>query len=106
VIDTVRERNAMVAAFLSGSRPLALEGTRLRVGFPASGDFARKKVESNCALVQEVLRGLTGQPLEVRCVLHDGLETEEAAPALSEEELLRRLKDEFGATEVFDSEEP
>ncbi len=102
VVEAVREENAMVGAALDNGRPATLEGNRLTVGFPGSAAFSKKKAEANRGLLQTALRGLTGRSLEL-AYDNGGEELDDGAVAtLSEEELLERLKQEFGATEVFD----
>jgi DNA polymerase III subunit gamma/tau len=102
VVEAVREENAMVGAALDNGRPASLEGNRLTVGFPGSAAFSKKKAEANRGLLQTALRGLTGRSLEL-AYDNGGEELDDGAVAtLSEEELLERLKQEFGATEVFD----
>jgi DNA polymerase III subunit gamma/tau len=102
VVEAVREENAMVGAALDNGRPASLEGNRLTVGFPGSAAFSKKKAEANRGLLQTALRGLTGRSLEL-AYDNGGEELDDGAVAtLSEEELLKRLKQEFGATEVFD----
>jgi DNA polymerase-3 subunit gamma/tau len=99
VAEAVRERNGMVGALLAEARPIGLEGDRLTVAFPQDATFAKKKAETNREIVTGALRGLTGRDLAVVYELSG-----EAAPAgvvtLSEEELLERLRAEFGAEEV------
>jgi hypothetical protein len=95
----------MVGAALDNGRPATLEDNRLTVEFPGSAAFSKKKAESNRGLLQTALRGLTGHSLEL---LYDngGEDVSDATDAtLSEDELLERLKQEFGATEVFDDPE-
>jgi hypothetical protein len=76
------------------------------VSFPAGADFSRKKAEANRELLQDALRGLSGRSLAVTFDLGAPPPGEgEAPPAMSEDELLERLKAEFGAEEVFDDEE-
>jgi DNA polymerase-3 subunit gamma/tau len=103
VVDEVCKGNQMVGAFLAEARPTTLEAGRLIVCFAPGAGFSKKKVESNRQLVQEAVRTLTGTGLDIRYDLNE-LPADEAAPLslLSEEELLERLKQEFGATEVFD----
>jgi len=107
VIDEVCKQNGMVGAFLADARPCALEGGRLTVRFGPSCGFAKKKVETNRALVQDAVRSLTGASIAVGCELAESEEEEDdvpaaAAPVITEEELVERLKGEFGAREVFD----
>ncbi len=104
VVDAVRVENAMVGALLGEARPSALDGDSLTIDFPADAEFSKKKAESNGALVRTALRGLTGHALDLQYNLsgdHPG-----ASPTLSEDELLRRLREDFGAKEVFDDEPP
>jgi DNA polymerase III subunit gamma/tau len=106
-LDAVRGENAMVAALLGEARPSALASGRLTVSFPDGAEFSRKKAEGNRDLLQTAMRGLTGQTLAVEFDLGApaGGHDEEPPPALSEDELLDRLKAEFKAEEVFDDEE-
>jgi hypothetical protein len=100
-LDAVRLKNAMVGALLQEARPAAVEGERLTVAFPPDAEFSKKKAEANRPLLQAALRGLTGHTLALDYEL--GAERASTGGAtLSEDELLERLKREFGATEVFD----
>jgi DNA polymerase-3 subunit gamma/tau len=103
VVEAVCEENQMVGASLANGRPLALEGSQLTVVFGDDSAFAKKTVERKRELPTKALRTLTGHPFEIAYELRDG----EPLPAegLSEEELLERLRQDFGATEVLDSEE-
>ena len=105
VVDEVCKGNQMVGAFLKEARPTTLERDRLVVCFAPGAGFSKKKVESNRQLVQDAVRTLTGAGLNIAYELSDlPAEGEPPAPppVLSEEELLERLKQEFGAKEVFD----
>jgi hypothetical protein len=67
-------------------------------------------VERKRELPAEALRQLTGQTIEIVYELVEGEEGgadlgPEASSSLSNEQLLERLKQEFGATEVFDEQE-
>jgi DNA polymerase-3 subunit gamma/tau len=104
-LEEVARENAMVAALLGEARPTALDGGRLTVTFPPDHAFSRKKAESNRALLQAALHGLTGRGVFVVCELGDG-PVEDGATGLSEEELLARLKEEFDARELLDDEQP
>jgi DNA polymerase III subunit gamma/tau len=103
VAEAVREQNGMVGALLSEARPTALEGERLTVGFPADATFAKKKAEANRELVVGAIRGLTGHGLTVVYELSEAAAAA-GATALSEEELLDRLRAEFGAEEIFEDD--
>jgi DNA polymerase III subunit gamma/tau len=108
VVDAVRTENAMVGACLEGARPSALEGDSLTLSFPVLAGFSRKTVERNRELLQTSLRALTGHALALEYSASDEHvdEPAAAAAALSEEELIERLKRDYGATEVFDDDEP
>jgi len=103
-VEQVRGENAMVGALLGEARPTVLEAGRLTISFPPDASFSRKKAEANRVLMGEALKSLTGHSLQL---VHELGEHAAPAPAaLSEEELLQRLKAEFGAREVLDDEEP
>jgi DNA polymerase-3 subunit gamma/tau len=104
-LDAVCAENAMVAAALGKGRPTSIESGTLAVSFPEGNEFACKTADRHVGLLQTALRTLVGRSIGVRLELGDE-EPEEvaAAPPLSEEELLERLKAEFKAEEVFDEE--
>ena len=104
VVDAVRAENAMVGACLEGAQPTELDGQTLTVCFPVLAGFSRKTVERNRELLQTSLRALTGHSLALDYASSDAHVEAGADPGLSEEELIERLKREYGATEVFDHE--
>jgi DNA polymerase III subunit gamma/tau len=110
VVASIRTENAMVGALLGDARPAALESDSLTVAFPSGAEFSKRKAEANRSLVQDSLRRLTGRGLTLTFELNDGNEAEStlspSAPLLSEEELLARLKQEFGAREIFEQDPP
>ena len=85
--------------------PAALDGDRLTVAFPGDAAFLKKKAEANRELVLGALRSLTGRALAVAFELQRPRRGR-ARRAHCEEELLERLKRDFGAEEVFEDEEP
>src|SRR5689334_22134627 len=103
VVEAVCEENQMVGASLANGRPLSLDGSQLTVVFGDDSAFAKKTVERKRELPAKALRTITGHPFEIAYELRDG----EPLPSegISEEELLERLRQDFGATEVLDSEE-
>ncbi len=106
VAEAVREQNAMVAALVGEAQPSALEGDTLTIAFPADAGFHKKKAEANRELVLGALRSLTGTALAVAFELSETAEAP-ATLTLGEEELLERLKRDFGAEEVFeDADQP
>ena len=101
VADAVREQNAMVAALVSEAVPSALDGDRLTISFPADAAFLKKKAEANRELVLGALRTLTGRGLAVAFDLSER-PPDRAPRTLGEEELLERLRRDFGAEEIQD----
>ncbi|MBA2504972.1 MAG: hypothetical protein H0V29_03395 [Thermoleophilaceae bacterium] len=101
IVDAVCEQNQAVGTCLREARADRVENGRLVIAFHDGAKFAKRKVEDNQALVQGAVKRVTGAPLPVAFELGDAVEVEGPA-MLSEEELLERLKSEFGAEEVFD----
>jgi len=109
VVDAIRSENAMVGALLGEARPTALGDGGLTVAFPPSAGFSKRKAEANRALVQDNLRRLTGRGMTLRFELAEATAAESdlpsaSAPVLSEDELLERLKQDFGAREIFEDQ--
>ncbi|MEA2475572.1 MAG: polymerase subunit gamma/tau [Thermoleophilaceae bacterium] len=104
VIDQVRSENAMVGACLEAARPLRIDGDRLTICFPVMGGFSRKTVDKNRELVQTSLRALTGCTFGLDYEMKDDEQGEPAPAGLTADELIERLKRDYGATEVFDDE--
>jgi DNA polymerase III subunit gamma/tau len=95
---------ALVAVF-EGARAVEVDGDALKVGFPPSATFNKRKAEApdKRELVAEALEAVLGRQLRPVYVLLDGEAEPVAAPAeekLDEQELLERLKSEFNAEEV------
>jgi DNA polymerase-3 subunit gamma/tau len=106
VLDQVRQSgSAMLSALFEGTRPVALDSEEsvLRVGFPSTATFNKRKAEAveQRERFAEALRSIVGAHLRPVYVLLDG--EAHAAPAeeeLDEDELLEKLKSEFDAEEV------
>jgi hypothetical protein len=107
-VDAVREDNGMVGAFLAAAQPAELEGQMLTLAFAPEATFGKKKCEDNRALLQTALRALTGHALQVRCECReiDATASASTGVTLSDDELVDRLKEQFGAKEVFDEPAP
>jgi DNA polymerase III subunit gamma/tau len=110
VVDTVRARNAMLAALLADARPVAISERDVIVAFPAGAAFLKRKAEQDDhrRVTAEALRTVTGQALALRYELRDDAELEQqgGAPALSGEELVRRFMEEFDAEELLEHDDP
>jgi DNA polymerase III subunit gamma/tau len=105
------EGGAMLAALLSGARPVTLDDTKLVISYPPSAAFSKRKVEdpTNRDRIAGALKLVTGKALLLECELGD--EDTSAEPSgfgppdefLSEEELIARIKDVFDAEDVEES---
>jgi DNA polymerase-3 subunit gamma/tau len=101
VLDTVRASNAMLGAVVDDARPVELAGNRLVLAFGEDAAFLRKKAEERAtrSALSEAVRAVTGHALTFSYELREG-EGASQPPALSEDELVARLKDEFDAEEL------
>jgi DNA polymerase III subunit gamma/tau len=114
VVDRVREDGSeLQSTFFAAARPVAIEedgpARTLRIGFPPSAAFNKRKAESQEArdCLSEALRTIVGERLRPVYVLLDEEDTEAATheAQLSEEELIARLKTEFDAEEFDEAED-
>jgi DNA polymerase-3 subunit gamma/tau len=103
VADAVGEENGMLGAAIGAAQPSGLEGDRLTVAFPADAAFVKKKAEANRELLATAVRGLTGHSVSLAFELSDDA-TAGTQATLDHEQLIERLRAEFGAEEIF--EEP
>ena len=103
VAEAVAEQNGMLSAALSAATPTALEADRLTIAFPADAAFVKKKAEQGRDLVANAVRGITGQPLTLAFELSDSVAPPAGAATLDHDQLIERLRAEFGAEEVFDT---
>jgi DNA polymerase III subunit gamma/tau len=108
VVDHVRDSgSAMLSTLFDETRPLAIDEERsvLRVGFPASAKFQKKKAEAsaNVDRMTDAISAVVGTRMRPVYEL-----IEEDAPAaapekvseLSEEDMIDLIKDNFDASEV------
>jgi DNA polymerase III subunit gamma/tau len=107
VVEQVRESGSeLLSHVLAAARPVGVDAKEavLKVGFPASAAFNKRKAEATDARdrIGEAVRTVLGEPLRPVYVLLEGDEagSEEEAEPLSEEELIARLREEFGAEEI------
>jgi len=113
VLDQVRHSGSeLLSAVFQAARPLAVDAERavLEVGFPPSAAFNKRKaeVEANRERLAEAVKTIVGESLRPVYVLLDSEDGDGAKnggePALSEEELVERIKSEFDAEE-YEAEE-
>jgi DNA polymerase III subunit gamma/tau len=100
VAEAVAEENGMLSAALSAATPTALEGDQLTVSFPADAAFVKKKAEQCRDLVANAVRGITGQSLALAFEL--GAVPAAGPATMDHDQLIERLRAEFGAEEVFE----
>jgi DNA polymerase-3 subunit gamma/tau len=110
VVDSVRARNAMLAALLADARPVAVDERDLTVAFPAGAAFLKRKAEQedHRRVTADALQTVTGHALGLRYELREDseLEQEDGTPVLSGEELVRRFMEEFDAEELLEQDDP
>jgi DNA polymerase-3 subunit gamma/tau len=114
VVEHVRESGSeMLSSLFDGARPLGVDDERsqLRIGFPASAKFNKRKAESqsNVERMAASLQAIVGARLKPVYELIDG-EPEgpgegEGATAMAEEEIIEMLKEKFDASEVASDED-
>ncbi len=102
IADAVGEQNGMLGAALSAATPLTMDADRLTIAFPADAAFVKKKAEKGRDLVANAVRGMTGQPLTLVFELSDAAMPAAGPATLDHDQLIERLRAEFGAEEVFD----
>jgi DNA polymerase III subunit gamma/tau len=101
VAEAVAEENGMLSAALSAATPTSLDADRLTIAFPADAAFVKKKAEQGRDLVANAVRGITGQPLVLAFELSEAARAAGTA-TLDHDQLIERLRAEFGAEEVFE----
>jgi DNA polymerase III subunit gamma/tau len=108
VVDHLRDSGSeMLSTLFDGARPLGIDDERsmLRIGFPASAKFNKRKAEApaNVERMAEAIGAISGHRLRPAYELIEG-ENEGAAPeesaAMDEEDLIDLIKDNFDASEV------
>jgi DNA polymerase-3 subunit gamma/tau len=112
VLDQMRQSGAaMLAALFEGARPVEVDtgAGELRIGFPASATFNKRKAEAaeQRERFAAAVRTVAGEGLRPVFVLLEGEGEDPAgqeagpdATEVDEEALLERLKNEFDAEEV------
>jgi DNA polymerase III subunit gamma/tau len=115
VVDRVRESGSeLLSTYIAPARPVALDtdgsAPSLKVGFPPSAAFNKRKAESQEAreCLADAVRTIVGEQLRPVYVLLDADEAVDVIGGegeLSEEELIAKLKSEFDAEEFDDAED-
>ena len=105
VLDQVRQGSELLSHVFAVARPVAvdIEQAVLKVGFPASAAFNKRKAEASDARDRfaDALKTIAGSRLRPVYVMLEGDDEPlpGAAGRLSEEELVERFKAEFDAVE-------
>jgi len=98
------EGGEMLAALLADARPVALEEDVLVLAYPASASFSKRKIEdrANGQRLGRALELVAGRPYSVRFELSEDEQAAAAAPRLTEDEVIERMKSTFDAEDVED----
>jgi DNA polymerase III subunit gamma/tau len=104
VVDSLKEERPMLAGLLEDARPAALGDSGLTLTWPESSSFSKRKAEDpeNRELIAGAIRAVTGTSLRLAYELRSDGEAPAvaAAPAVSEDDLVKRFMDEFDAEEL------
>jgi DNA polymerase III subunit gamma/tau len=108
VVDHLRDSGSeMLSTLFDDARPLAIDEDRsmLRIGFPASAKFNKRKAESpaNIERMTEAIAAITGHGLRPAYELieeENEAARREGSPKMTEEDLIDLIKDNFDASEV------
>ena len=105
VIKLVTDGHALCGAVIADTRPMAIAGEDLTVGFPTSAAFLKKKAEdpSNRQIVTDALRRLAGGRWRISYELREDLDAangDGATCTYTEDEWIERFKSELDAEEL------
>jgi DNA polymerase III subunit gamma/tau len=109
VVDHLRDSgSAMLSTLFEGARPLGIDEERsmLRIGFPGSAKFNKKKAESsaNVERMTEAIGAVVGVRMRPAYELIEAdpsdAAPEEGSTEMSEDEMIDLIKDNFDASEV------
>ncbi len=109
VLANVQERSPMLHALMENARPSSLDGGELTLSWAESAAFYKRKAEDPACREQiaTAIRSVTGSSLRLAYALadEDALASEQAAPTLSDDELVDAFMREFDAEELPAEEE-
>jgi DNA polymerase-3 subunit gamma/tau len=110
VLANVQERSPMLHALMENARPSALDGGELTLSWAESAAFYKRKAEDPACREQiaTAIRSVTGSSLRLAYALaddDDAVHRAQAAPALSDDELVDAFMREFDAEELPAQEE-
>jgi DNA polymerase III subunit gamma/tau len=109
VLESLEAESPSLAAMLRHAQPAALAEDGLTLAWPESAAFSKRQAEEPAKreLIAQSIRAVTGASLRLAHELRadDDLATSESGAALTDEELVDRFKQEFGAEELPPREE-
>jgi DNA polymerase-3 subunit gamma/tau len=105
-LQVVGESNKMLAAVIADAQPVELDGHRLVLAFPSDAAFLQRKADdrTNRAVVVDAIKAVSGHSLTLSYELRE-LAQPAAADPLSQDEWAARLKAEFDAEELAQTQE-
>ena len=112
VIEAVRSENALCAALLADTTPVAVDGTQVTIAFPPTDDFHRRKADDDGyrRCVAMAVRTVTGAKAQIAYVLAEappaGAAEPDVATPPTDDEWVRRLVSEFDAEEIIPDPDP
>ncbi|MFA5809482.1 MAG: hypothetical protein WC935_03975, partial [Thermoleophilia bacterium] len=103
ILNQVKKKKIPLYSLLHESRPVELDDRLLVIGFPPGAEFHKTQTEKPqyAAIINEVLKELTGADLKIKCVVAEGVQPqarERKGP--SADEVIAMIKDELGAEEI------
>jgi DNA polymerase III subunit gamma/tau len=108
VLENVKASNALCAAVLSETRPVAVDGSLITVAFAHDASYLLRKADDDeyRACVTDAIHALTGAKAQIAYVLGEpaGAE-EEPAAAPTDHEWVQRFVAEFDAEEIHPESE-
>jgi DNA polymerase-3 subunit gamma/tau len=98
VVESLGTESPRLAAILQEAQPTALDDRDLTIAWPESAAFSKRQAEDpeKRELIAQSIRAVTGASLRLAYELGAA---EQVPETLSEDELVARLKHEFGAVE-------
>jgi len=113
VVELVRGGNAMLGVLLEGARPTAVTDRELVLSFPAEAAFYKRKAEQDDyrRATADAVRNVTGVARTLRYELSDATpeatagDSEAEATPMSDDELVRKFVEEFGAEEILQDDQ-
>jgi DNA polymerase-3 subunit gamma/tau len=105
VVESMTTESPQLGAILQEARPTALADEELTIAWPETASFFKRQAEDPAKreLIARTIRAVTGASVRLAYEL-GGVDQTREAP-LSEDELVARFKQEFGAVEEPPEEE-